>query len=241
MADYTVTYRMIVKEIAEQNGVYATFMPKPLYGENGSGMHTHMSLSRDGKNAFYSANDEWHLSADGKAFIAGQLTHAREICGVFAHWVNSYKRLVPGYEAPVCVAWSRRNRWALIRIPLDHPGKENATRAEIRCPDPACNPYLTFACLLQAGLDGIEKRYELPPPMEENLYDLTPLEREERGIVSLPETLGAAIHELTHFELTRRALGEHVFERYLEIKRREWKEYRVQVHAWELERYLAVL
>ena len=241
MADYTVTYRMIVKEIAEQNGVYATFMPKPLHGENGSGMHTHMSLSKDGKNAFYSADDEWHLSADGKAFIAGQLAHAREICDVFAQWVNSYKRLVPSYEAPVYVAWSRRNRSALIRIPLYHPGKENATRAEIRCPDPACNPYLTFACLLQAGLDSIEKRYQLPPPMAENLYDLTPLEREERGIVSLPETFGAAIHELAHSGLTRRALGEHVFERYLEIKRREWEEYRVQVHAWELERYLAVL
>ena len=241
MADYTVTYRMIVKEIAEQNGVYATFMPKPLFGENGSGMHTHMSLFNEGNNAFYSAEDEWHLSPVGKAFIAGQLKHAREICGVLAQWVNSYKRLVPGYEAPVYVAWSRRNRSALIRIPLYHPGKEYATRAEIRCPDPACNPYLAFACLLHAGLDGIENGYELMPPMEENLYDLSPSEREDRGIVSLPETLGVAIEELAHSELARKALGQHVFERYLEIKRQEWEEYRVQVHPWELERYLAVL
>ena len=153
MADYTLTYRMIVKEIAQQNGVYATFMPKPLFGENGSGMHVHMSLFKEGRNAFYSAEDEWHLSDSGKQFIAGQLTHAREITGVFAQWVNSYKRLVPGYEAPVYVAWSRRNRSALIRIPLYHPGKEQATRGEIRCPDPSCNPYLTFACLLHAGLD----------------------------------------------------------------------------------------
>ena len=241
MADYTVTYRMIVKEIAEQNGVYATFMPRPLFGENGSGMHTHMSLFNEGNNAFYSAEDEWHLSPVGKAFIAGQLKHAREICGVLAQWVNSYKRLVPGYEAPVYVAWSRRNRSALIRIPLCHPGKEYATRAEIRCPDPACNPYLAFACLLHAGLDGIENGYELMPPMEENLYDLSPSEREDRGIVSLPETLGVAIEELAHSELARKALGQHVFEQYLEIKRQEWEEYRVQVHPWELERYLAVL
>ena len=241
MADHTVTYRMIVKEIAEQNNVYATFMPKPLFGENGSGMHTHMSLFKGGRNSFYSADDEWHLSDIGKSFIAGQLRHAREICGIFAQWVNSYKRLVPGYEAPVYVAWSRRNRSALVRIPMYHPGKEQATRAEIRCPDPSCNPYLTFACLLQAGLEGIEQGYELEEPMEENLYDLTPEQLEERDIVSLPETLGVAIDELAKSEIARSALGDHVFERYLEIKRREWQEYRVQVHSWELERYLRVL
>src|SRR3954469_19208193 len=153
MADHTITYRLIVKEVAAKNGVYATFMPKPLFGENGSGMHTHMSLFTDGRNQFFDGDDPWHLSDVGKAFIAGQLRHAREISAVFAQWVNSYKRLVPGYEAPVYVAWSQRNRSALIRIPLYKPGSEQATRAEIRCPDPACNPYLTFAALLHAGLE----------------------------------------------------------------------------------------
>ena len=196
MADHVLTYRLIVKEIAAKNGVYATFMPKPIFGENGSGMHTHQSLFTDGRNAFFDADDKWHLSDVGKAFIAGQLKHAREIAGVFAQWVNSYKRLVPGYEAPVYVAWSQRNRSALIRIPLYKPGSEQATRAEIRCPDPACNPYLTFACLLHAGLEGIEQGYELPEPMETNLYHLTAEQRRERGIVSLPETLGEAIDEL---------------------------------------------
>ncbi len=157
MADHTITYRLVVKEIAKKAGYHATFMPKPIFGENGSGMHTHQSLFAGGKNAFFDADDEWSLSEVGKGFIAGQLRHAREISAVFAQWVNSYKRLVPGYEAPVYAAWSRRNRSALIRIPLYKPGNEQATRAEIRCPDPACNPYLTFAALLHAGLEGIEK------------------------------------------------------------------------------------
>jgi glutamine synthetase len=160
---------------------------------------------------------------------------------VLAPLVNSYKRLVPGYEAPVYVAWSQRNRSALIRIPLYKPGSEQATRAEIRCPDPACNPYLTFACLLHAGLEGIEKGYELPDPMETNLYHLTPEQREERGITALPETLGEAIDQLAHSELARKALGPHIFDRYVELKRKEWDEYRVQLTAWERERYLAVL
>jgi glutamine synthetase len=241
MADHTVTYRLVVKEIAQKYGVYATFMPKPLFGENGSGMHTHQSLFADGKNAFFDAEDDWHLSDVGKAFIAGQLRHAREIAAVFAQWVNSYKRLVPGYEAPVYCAWSRRNRSALIRIPLYHPGKEQATRAEIRCPDPACNPYLTFATLLHAGLEGIEKGYELPPPMEQNLYHLTAEQRRERGIVALPETLGEAIDELANSELAKKALGSHVFQRYVELKRKEWDDYRVQLTPWELERYLGSL
>ena len=167
-------------------GWHATFMPKPLFGENGSGMHTHQSLFKDGRNAFYDADDQYFLSDVGKAFIAGQLKHAREISSVFAQWVNSYKRLVPGYEAPVYCAWSRRNRSALVRVPLYHPGKEQATRMELRCPDPACNPYLTFAALLQAGLEGIEKGYELPEPMEKNLYHLSPDERKRLGIEQLP-------------------------------------------------------
>jgi glutamine synthetase len=155
--------------------------------------------------------------------------------------VNSYKRLVPGYEAPVYVAWSRRNRSALIRIPLYKPGAEQATRAEIRCPDPACNPYLTFASLLHAGLEGIEQGYELPEPMETNLYHLTPEQRRERGIVSLPETLGEAIEELSNSDLVRKALGPHIFDRYVELKRGEWDEYRVQLSQWELDKYLSVL
>src|SRR5438874_270173 len=241
MADYVLTYRLIVKEIAAKNGVYATFMPKPIFGENGSGMHTHQSLFSDGRNAFFDADDKWHLSETGKAFIAGQLRHARELSAVFAQWVNSYKRLVPGYEAPVYVAWSQRNRSALIRIPLYKPGSEQATRAEIRCPDPACNPYLTFAALLHAGLEGIEKGYELPDPMETNLYHLTAEQRRERGIVSLPETLGEAIDELSQSELMRKALGPHIFDRYVELKRKEWDEYRVQLTDWEMKKYLAVL
>jgi glutamine synthetase len=241
MADYTVTYRLIVKEVAAKNGVYATFMPKPLFGENGSGMHTHMSLFSDGRNEFFDGDDQYHLSPTGKAFIAGLLRHARELSAVFAQWVNSYKRLVPGYEAPVYVAWSQRNRSALIRIPLYKPGSEQATRAEIRCPDPACNPYLTFAALLHAGLEGIEKGYELPDPMETNLYHLTPEQRRERGIVSLPETLGEAIDEFASSELMRRALGDHIFDSYVKLKRQEWDEYRVQLTKWELDRYLGVL
>jgi glutamine synthetase len=241
MADYMLTYRLVVKEVAKKHGFHATFMPKPLFGENGSGMHTHQSLFTDGRNNFYDENDKWHLSETGKAFIAGQLRHAREITAVFAQWVNSYKRLVPGYEAPVYVAWSQRNRSALIRIPLYKPGSENATRAELRCPDPACNPYLTFACLLHAGLEGIEKGYELPEPMETNLYHLTAEQRRERGIVSLPETLGEAIDELSRSELARKALGPHIFDRYVELKRKEWDEYRVQLTDWEMKKYLPVL
>jgi glutamine synthetase len=241
MADHTLTYRLIVKEIAKKAGYHATFMPKPIFGENGSGMHTHQSLFSDGRNAFFDADDKWHLSEAGKAFIAGQLRHAREISAVFAQWVNSYKRLVPGYEAPVYAAWSQRNRSALIRIPVYKPGSEQATRAEIRCPDPACNPYLTFACLLHAGLEGIEQGYELPEPMETNLYHLTAEQRRERGITSLPETLGEAIDELAQSELAAKALGRHIFDRYIELKRKEWDEYRVQLTEWERERYLPVL
>ncbi|GBD46188.1 Glutamine synthetase 2 [bacterium HR41] len=241
MADNTMTYRITVKEIAMKYGWHATFMPKPLFGVNGSGMHTHQSLFRGDKNAFFDPDDQYFLSDTAKRFIAGQLRHAREISSIFAQWVNSYKRLVPGYEAPVYCAWSRRNRSALIRVPLYHPGKEQATRAEIRCPDPACNPYLTFAVLLAAGLEGIEKGYELPEPMEKNLYHLSPEERKRLGIEQLPETLGEAIELTAESELVLRTLGEHIFNRYVEIKRQEWEEYRVQVTQWELDRYLPIL
>jgi glutamine synthetase len=241
MADQTMTYRLIVKEVAAKHGVYATFMPKPLFGENGSGMHTHMSLFKDGRNQFFDGSDQYNLSETGKQFIAGLLRHARELSGVFAQWVNSYKRLVPGYEAPVYVAWSQRNRSALIRIPLYKPGSEQATRAEIRCPDPACNPYLTFAALLHAGLEGIEQGYQLEAPMERNLYHLTAEERRDQGIVSLPETLGEAIDEFAASDLMRRAFGDHIFTSYVKLKRKEWDEYRVQLTQWELDRYLGVL
>jgi glutamine synthetase len=241
MADKTLTYRLVVKEVAAWHGYYATFMPKPLFGENGSGMHTHMSLFKSGRNTFFDPKDPHNLSETAKSFIAGLLVHAREMSAVLAQWVNSYKRLVPGYEAPVYVAWSQRNRSALIRIPLYKPGAEQATRAEIRCPDPACNPYLAFAVLLHAGLEGIEKGYELPDEMTTNLYRLSEAEREERGIVALPGSLGDAIEEFSKSELMQRALGDHIFPRYVELKRREWNEYRIQVSEWEKERYLRAL
>jgi glutamine synthetase len=240
MADNTMTYRIAVKEVAMAHGCYATFMPKPLFGENGSGMHTHQSLFQGDTNAFYDADDEYFLSDTAKSFIAGQLRHARELSALFAPSVNSYKRLVPGYEAPVYIAWSRRNRSALVRVPVYHPGKEKATRAELRCPDPSCNPYLTFAALLQAGLEGIEKGYELQPPMERNLYDITEEERAELGVGHLPETLGEALDDMERSEVVKNALGDHIFSRYIDLKREEWTDYRVQVTAWELDRYLAV-
>jgi glutamine synthetase len=221
--------------------VYATFMPKPLYGENGSGMHTHQSLFAGGRNAFFDGDDRWYLSDVAKSFIAGQLRHAPEIAVLFAQWANSYKRLVPGYEAPVYIAWSQRNRSALIRVPLYHPGKEGATRAEIRCPDPACNPYLAFAGLLHAGLEGIERGYQLPDPMETNLYALTKPERQTLGIQALPESLGEAIDLADESELVERILGPELRDRLLALKREEWDAYRVQVSAWELDRYLPTL
>src|SRR5918998_2209632 len=231
MADNTMTYRIAVKEVAAAHGHYATFMPKPLFGENGSGMHTHQSLFRGEQNAFFDAEDEYYLTDVAKGFIAGLLRHAREMSALFAPSVNSYKRLVPGYEAPVYVAWSRRNRSALVRVPLYEPGEEKATRAELRCPDPSCNPYLAFAAMLHAGLEGIERGYELPPPMERNLYDLTEEERLGMGVQHLPESLGEAIEEMAGSELVERALGSHIFDRYIALKRDEWLDYRTQVTA----------
>jgi glutamine synthetase len=216
-------------------------MPKPIIDQNGSGMHTHQSLFSGENNAFFDANDQYYLSETAKQFIAGQLRHAREISIIFAQFVNSYKRLVPGYEAPVYIAWSRRNRSALVRVPLYHPGKEKATRAELRCPDPAANIYLCFAALLHAGLEGIERAYELPEPMERNLYHLSHEERENLGIRSLPADLGEAIQEAENSELLYKALGEHVFTRLLELKRQEFEDYRVQVTPYEIQRYLPVL
>jgi glutamine synthetase len=216
-------------------------MPKPIADENGSGMHTHQSLFSGEKNAFFDAENEYYLSEEAQAFIAGQLRHAREIAIIYAQYVNSYKRLVPGYEAPVYIAWSRRNRSALVRVPVFHPGQEKSTRIELRCPDPSSNIYLCFAALLHAGLEGIEKGYELPEPMERNLYDLSADELKKLGIETLPADLGEAIREAEGSELLEKALGEHVYGRLLELKRAEFEEYRLQVSPYEIRKFLPIL
>lgn len=241
MSDRVMTYRLVVKEIALRAGYYATFMPKPIPGENGSGMHTHQSLFKGKKNAFFNPNDNFHLSDMAKGYIAGQLKHVSEFCLVTSQWVNSYKRLIPGYEAPVYISWARRNRSALIRVPMYKPGNEMATRVELRCPDPACNPYLAFAVMLASGLDGIEKGYELPDPIEKDIFKMTPQQLEAHGIGSLPENLGLAIEKAKDSELVRSALGDFVFDRLIALKKKEWEDYQVQVTPYELERYLPVL
>lgn len=238
-ADNTVTFKYTLKAIAQENNLYATFMPKPIYGVNGSGMHTHQSLfTLDGQNAFSDESDEYGLSAVAKHFIAGQLHHARAMSAVVAPLVNSYKRLVPGYEAPVYVSWARVNRSALIRVPKTSPGRPNATRVEIRCPDPSCNPYLAFAVMLAAGLDGVRRRLPLPEPVEENLYAFGEDELARRQINVLPGSLGEALDELRQDNVLAAALGPHVFERFIEAKTIEWNEYRSYVSPWELDRYL---
>jgi glutamine synthetase len=204
-------------------------------------MHCHQSLFRGDKNAFFDAKDEYHLSAEGKAYIAGILTHAREICSVLSQWINSYKRLVPGYEAPVYISWARRNRSALVRVPMYKPGKEKATRIELRCPDPACNPYLAFAVMLAAGLKGIEGNYKLPNPVEEDIFEMSEAERERRGIASLPGSLNEALRETEKSALVKEALGDHVFSKFIENKKIEWDSYRVHVSQFELDRYLPSL
>jgi glutamine synthetase len=241
MADNVITYRLVVKEVAEEHGIHATFMPKPVAGHNGSGMHTHMSLFSDDRNVFFDAEDEFHLSKEGKAFLAGLLHHAREMCAVTNQWVNSYKRLVPGYEAPVYICWARRNRSALVRVPMYKPGKERATRLEARFPDPACNPYLAFAVLLSAGLKGIQENYELPGESGNNIYEMTEEERQGLGIDSLPEDLHEAIQVCEASELVRETLGEHTFEWFIRNKRQEWDDYKAYVTPYELERYLPIL
>ena len=241
MADNAMTYRLVVKEVAMKHNVYATFMPKPLFGQNGSGMHTHQSLFRGDKNAFFDPNAEGHLSKLALQFIAGLLHHGREITLVTNQWVNSFKRLVPGYEAPIYLSWARRNRSDLIRVPVYKPGKEKATRIEYRAPDPACNPYLAFAAMLTAGLEGIEKGYECPPPVEENVYEMSEEKRRELRIDTLPGDLWEAIEVAEQSELLRRALGDHVFEKFIENKKIEWANYRSQVTEYELARYLPIL
>ena len=240
-ADNVITSKYVIKEIAQQNGVYATFMPKPLFGVNGSGMHVHQSLFKGSKNAFFDKKDKHHLSALAKQFIAGELKHAREICSLTAQWVNSYKRLVSGYEAPVYASWAQRNRTALLRVPLYRPGNEKATRVELRCPDPACNPYLAFAVMLAAGLEGIEKKYKIPPPVEPNIYHMAMEERERRGLTSLPGNLFEAILDTEKSDFVKKALGEHIFDRFLFNKKKEWEEYRIQITQHEIKKYLPML
>ncbi|MGH2692215.1 MAG: glutamine synthetase family protein, partial [Actinomycetota bacterium] len=241
MADNVMTYRIVVKEVAAERGIHATFMPKPVTGVNGSGMHTHMSLFEGDRNAFFDPDDEAHLSKVGKAFLGGVLHHAREICAVTNQWVNSYKRLVAGYEAPVYICWARRNRSALVRVPIYKPGKEQATRLEARFPDPACNPYLSFAVMLAAGLKGIEENYDLSPEAGNNIYRMTPAEREAAGIGSLPEDLHEAIEVCNGSQLVRDTLGEHTFEWFIRNKKQEWENHKVYVSPYEIERYLPML
>jgi len=241
MADSVMTYRLVVKQIALTQGVYATFMPKPVFGINGSGMHVHQSLFKGDRNAFFDKDDDYYLSQTAKSYIAGLLKHAPEITCVTNQWVNSYKRLVPGYEAPVYLSWARRNRADLIRVPMYKPGKENATRVEFRSPDPACNPYLAFSVMLAAGLEGIEKGYKIPNPIEENVYEMTEKERQAKGIATLPASLREAVQLTEKSELVRKALGDHVFDAFIKNKKIECDQYRTQVTDYELKRYLAIL
>lgn len=236
-ADNIVTIRFVVKTIAMQHGLHATFMPKPIYGINGSGMHTHISLWRGSKNAFYDPQDPYGLSDIARHFLAGIIEHIGAITALANPLVNSYKRLVPGYEAPVNISWARINRSALIRIPASNT-PETSTRIELRSPDPSCNPYLAYAAILMSGLDGIKRKLAPPDPVEENIYELTQAEREERGIGSLPGSLDEALNALKRDTIVQAALGEHILERYLEAKEREIHEYRMAVTPWEIGRYL---
>ena len=241
MADSAMTYRLVVKEIALKNGVWATFMPKPVFGVNGNGMHTHMSLFKGERNAFYSPRSSYQLSRTAKLYISGLLQHAPEITLVTNQWVNSYKRLVPGYEAPVYTTWSVVNRSDLVRVPSYKPGKESAVRVEYRSPDPACNPYLAFSVMLAAGLEGVEKGYKLGKPMQQNVAEMTEKDRVQAGIETLPQDLSQAIDRMEASSLVRRALGDHIHEKFIANKKIEWANYREQVSGYEIEQYLKVL
>lgn len=241
-ADNAVTLRITLKAIAQEFGLYATFMPKPIQGINGSGMHTHQSLFdiHTGLNAFADPSSKYGLSKLAEHFIAGQLVHARGMCAVLSPLVNSYKRLVPGYEAPVYISWARINRSALVRIPKISPGRPETTRIELRCPDPSCNPYLAFAVMLKAGLDGIKRELPLPPPLEEDLYQFDEKRLAQYNVGTLPGSLGDALEAMQEDPLVEEALGTHAYERFLEARRIEWDEYRLQVTPWELGRYLPI-
>ena len=238
-ADRILTLKYAVKNVAKMHGLYATFMPKPIYGENGNGMHIHQSLfTLDGENAFYDPKGEKGLSDTARYYIGGVLRYAKDDCAVLASWVNSYKRLVPGYEAPVYISWAFHNRSALVRIPA---GRGKSTRAEVRNPDPAGNPYLQFAVLLHAGLKGIEEEIEPPKPIEKDLFHMEPKTRDRLKIESLPESLGHALQVMEESEFMKEALGSHVFEHFLHIKKQEWEQYRARVTPWELDTLLGVL
>ncbi len=239
MADNIMTFRLVVREIAQEQGVHATFMPKPLPGVQGSGMHTHLSLFEGSTNAFHEPADPYRLSKVGRAFIAGLLRHAPEITAITNQLVNSYKRLVEGTEAPAHVSWARNNRSALVRVPIAKTGKEESVRIEYRAPDPACNPYLAFSVILAAGLRGIEEGYELPPEATANIFDLSEAERRRQGLTPLPQSLAEALHAMEGSDLVREALGEHMFEWFLRNKRSEWTDYRSRITPFELDRYLA--
>ncbi len=242
-ADNAVTFKYTVKAIAAQYGVYATFMPKPIFGINGSGMHTHQSLvdPGTGQNVFFDPDDAYKLSALAYGFIAGQLERARALAAIVAPTVNSYKRLTPGYEAPVYICWAQVNRSALIRIPRYSPGHDQSARIELRCPDPSCNPYLAFAAMLRAGLDGIERDLQAPTPINEDVYLFTHDDLVQRGIATLPGTLNEALDEFEADDLLQEALGEHITTAFLRARRAEWDEYRIQVSQWEIDRYLETL
>lgn len=241
MADAIMTFRITVKEVALQGGIYATFMPKPLEDHDGSGMHLHMSLFEGDRNAFYTEGRGSGLSETGERFIAGLLHHAREMTAVTNQWVNSYKRLVAGFEAPIYVTWAHNNQSALVRVPTVKAGKLDSVRVEFRSPDAATNPYLALSVLLAAGLEGVEKGYELPPEVADNVFDMSSTEREVAGIERLPETLSEALDLMEKSELMRRALGEHTFDWFLRNKRKEWERYQHHVSRFELETYLPVL
>ncbi len=241
MADNVMTAKLVIKELAQLRGAYASFMPKPFSGMNGSGMHTHQSLFRGNRNAFHDPEDEHRLSIIGKRFIAGLLRHAPEITLVTNQWVNSYKRLVPGYEAPVYVSWAHVNRSDLVRVPAYKPGYESSVRIEYRAPDPACNSYLAFSAMLAAGLRGIEEEYPPPPPVEGNVFAMSSAERQARGIKTLPGSLGEAIILAEESELLREALGDHILTSFIRNKKIEWEEYRATVTDYEISRYLPIL
>ncbi|MFH1784245.1 MAG: glutamine synthetase family protein [bacterium] len=241
MADNVLSYKAVVKEVAASKGVYASFMPKPIFSVNGSGMHTHQSLFKNKKNIFFDKKDKYHLSKEAKSYIAGILKHIAEFTSITNQWVNSYKRLVPGYEAPVYTSWARRNRSALVRVPMYKPGKETATRVELRNPDPACNPYLAFTIMLAAGLEGMKHNYKLPEPIEQDIYHMTDKERAAKKIESLPGSLIEAINLTEKSALVKKTLGEHIFNKFIENKKIEWDNYRMQVTDYELKKYLPIL
>ncbi len=241
MADFAQVYRFIVKQVAQRHDMYATFMPKPMFGENGSGMHCHMSLFEGDKNLFFDKNDEYNLSKIGRSFTAGILKHISEFTLITNQWVNSYKRLVPGYEAPSYVSWGRRNRSSMVRVPMYRVGKEKATRIELRSPDPAANPYLVFACCLAAGLEGVNNNLQLAKPVEENIFHMTQEVKDKYKINTLPHSLENAVSVFESSDFARKTLGDHIFDKLIENKKLEWERYHMHVSKYEINNYMPML